>query len=214
MRRGVWGWLVVLGVGVASLAANACDFYFNYDSIAAPIGTVGEIGIRIQKTHNNCTLTSMDEYIIEGAGIQILGETPWEDVGRDLYEKWLQVSLSLTGEGFLKISKTCTKEGYQEQVLPIAVRPSESEDSVWAKAWNGDYPFETSWATHSIMGAPTLEENTLSISSVSVVIPSGTALPEELPETLRLFTTQRDGATIALLLVGDGLFLRFDQHLR
>ena len=62
-----------------TLSASACEFYFSYESISAPIGTVGEIGIRVQKTHAKCTLSSMDDYAIDGEGIQILGETAWED---------------------------------------------------------------------------------------------------------------------------------------
>ena len=43
-------------VGIAWMAvgagAMACEFLFNYEEIAAPLSTVGEIGVRVQKTHN------------------------------------------------------------------------------------------------------------------------------------------------------------------
>jgi len=81
--------LLSIAVGLFAafaLSASACTFYFNYVSISAPIGTVGEVRIRVQKTHARCTMSSMDEYTIEGRGIQILGRTTWEDLGGALTE--------------------------------------------------------------------------------------------------------------------------------
>ena len=97
-----------------TLSAAACQFSFNYTEITAPLGTVGEIGVRVQKDHNNCTLPSMDDYQFAWENIQVLGETAWEGIGPDLYERWFQVSLSEIGDGYLMISKDCTKEGYEE----------------------------------------------------------------------------------------------------
>ncbi|GAH27161.1 unnamed protein product [marine sediment metagenome] len=67
------------------------------------------------------------DYQFDWEGIQILGETDWEEIGPQLYEKWFQVSLSSIGEGFLKISKDCSKEGYEEAVLPITVTKGYEE---------------------------------------------------------------------------------------
>ena len=125
-----------------SLGVSACSFQFSYQSISAPLGTVGDVGIQVQKTHNNCVLSSMDEYLIEGRGVQILGETVWEDLGGGLYEKWVQLSLATLGDGSLTISKTCIKDGYEEKVLPILTQSAEAADAVWMLAWNGTYPFE------------------------------------------------------------------------
>jgi len=205
-------------VGVAillaafALSASACEFYFNYESIAAPIGTVGEIGIRVQKTHAKCTLSSMDEYIIDGEGIQILGETAWEDLGGDLHEKWVQVSLAEEGDGFLRISKDCTKEGYQEAVLSItALAPDE--EALWTTAWAGEYPFDAADDVVSVLGEATVGEGTLGVDDQLISLPQGASLPEALPEALRVFYSDVDGSPTVLLLVGDGLFLRFDHLL-
>jgi hypothetical protein len=206
-----WGWATVALVALFSVGASACTYTFSYDSIAAPIGTVGDIGIRVQKTHNNCTLSSMDEYAIEGQGIQILGETSWEYLGSNVYEKWVQVSLSEVGDGTLKISKTCTKEGYEEKLLPIAILPAEQDDGLWATAWAGTYPFDDPSGVVSVLGAPAVQDGRLMVDGVAVILPSSVVVPEVLPATVRLFTTQFDGETIALLLVGDGLFLRLDH---
>jgi hypothetical protein len=119
--------LSLMGMAVFSLPALACEFTFNYDRIEAPIGTVGEIGVRVEKTHLRCTMDGSLDYQFDWEGIQILGETDWEEIGPQLYEKWFQVSLSSIGEGFLKISKDCSKEGYEEAVLPITVTKGDEE---------------------------------------------------------------------------------------
>ena len=207
------GWVLALSIALFSVGATACNFYFSYDSIAASIGTVGEIGIRVEKTHKKCTLTSMDEYVIEGVGIQILGETAWENVGSNLYEKWIQVSLSETGDGFVKISKDCSKEGYQEAVLPITGLPGDSDEDVWTLAWSGSYPFETPEVVNSVVGQPIFGGSTLTIGDVTVGVPEGIGIPESLPASVRLYTTVLDGGIAPVLLLGDGIFLRFDHLL-
>ena len=193
-----------------AVSASACDFYYNYESILAPIGTSGDIGIRVQKTHAKCTLSSMDDYVIDGEGIQILGETAWEDLGGGLYEKWVQVSLSQEGDGFLRISKDCTKEGYQEEVLPIASLAPD-EDAVWTIAWEGEYPFESPEDVGSVLGVVTVGDGLLEVAGQTLALPEGTVLPDGLPESVRVFYAEISGQPVALLLVGDGLFVRFDH---
>ncbi len=207
------GWAFALFVVSVSVGASACNFYFSYDSISASIGTVGEIGIRVEKTHNKCTMTSTDEYLIQGEGVQILGETEWEEVGAEVYEKWLQVSLSEVGDGFVKISKDCTKEGYQEAVLPITGLEASHSDENWSLAWSGAYPFETSETVTSVAGPPAVDNSRLSVADITVDVPEDIELPDDLPESVRLFTTTTDDGLSAVLLVGDGLFLRFDHLL-
>jgi len=120
---------ILVGMVIFPFSALACEFTFSYDYIEAPVGTVGEIGIRVEKTHKKCTLDDPLDYQFEWEGIEILGETDWEQIGPQLYEKWFKVSLSSVGERFLKISKDCSKEGYSEKVLPIKVTKAD-EDGV------------------------------------------------------------------------------------
>ncbi len=213
MKRITYFIIVVVGLVVAaSTAAVACNFTFNYEQIEAPLGTVGEIGIRVEKTHNQCVLSSTDLYEIALEGGQILGETEWVEVDRNVYEKWIAVSLSMQGEGRLVISKFCTKEGYEEGVLPITITPPVDE-SPWEAAMSGDYPFDApSGATVvSVTGSPLLEDEGLRIGDTGVRLPENVEEAYQLPLEVRLFTATRDGDVVPLLLVGDGLFLRFDH---
>jgi len=200
----------LLSTALFALSASACTFTFSYESISAPIGTVGEVGIRVQKTHAKCTLPSMDGYLIDGEGVQILGETAWEDLGGDLYEKWVRISLAEEGAGFLRISKTCTKEGYEEKVLPITVL-APTDQAAWTTAWSGEYPFETPDGLQTVLDRATFAEGSLAVAGLTFALPEGAALPSDLPETLRVFYTQGASGPVAVLVVGDGVFLRFDH---
>ncbi len=129
-------WTIAMALaGAVGLVSFGCDFVFSYKSITAPVGTWGEVGIRVYKTHANCTLPSPYAYDIATAGVQILEETPWREVQPNVIEKWVILSLAEVGDGFLKISKTCTKEGYEEGILPIRVTAPTS-DGAWFRAWS------------------------------------------------------------------------------
>lgn len=117
--------LSLIGITLTSIPALACEFSFNYERIEAPVGTEGEIGVRVEKTHNRCTMPDPLDYQFDWEHIQVSGETDWEEISAGVYEKWFSVSLSSPGEGFLKISRTCSKEGYEEAVLPIIVTEGE-----------------------------------------------------------------------------------------
>jgi hypothetical protein len=106
---------------IFSGSSLACEFAFNYNEIEAPLGIVGEVAVRVHKEHNNCTLSSMDEYYFEKENIQILEETEWKEIEKNVYEKRFKVLLSEKGEGYLLIWKDCSKEGYEEKKLPINV---------------------------------------------------------------------------------------------
>ncbi|MBC7170491.1 hypothetical protein H5T54_06160 [Candidatus Bipolaricaulota bacterium] len=208
-------WTIAIALaGAVGLASFGCDFVFSYKSITAPVGTWGEVGIRVYKTHANCTLPSPYAYDITTAGVQILGETPWVEVERNVIEKWVLLSLGEVGDGYLKISKTCAKEGYEEGVLPIQVT-APTTDGVWSQAWNGTYPFEIppGYTLASVAGDAGVSGDVLSVGGDSFALPSvppalvGRTLP------VRLFYVTRGGEPFPLLIVGEGLFWRYDPLL-
>lgn len=204
---------IAIGVLAIALSAAACEFSFNYGEIAAPLGTVGEIGVRVQKDHNVCTLPSMDDYQFAWENIQILGETAWEEISPNLYEKWFQVSLSQIGDGYLKISKDCTKEGYEEAILPVTVL-DPSEGGIWYQAYEGVYPLEIPeiGTLESVIGEGVVTDGTLTIDQLAIelaAIPAG--FDGELG-LIRLFFTKAPGEEIVpLLIASEEFLLRFDH---
>jgi hypothetical protein len=195
-----------------SRTVAACDFTFNYDQITASVGTVGEIGVRVQKTHNNCTLADPLDYQFAWENLQILGETEWEEVGAQLYEKWFKVSLSAPGEGFLKISKTCSKEGYEEAILPVTVTEG-TEDGVFLQALAGTYPseLEGDLSVKTVVGLIRLEGDLLTVSDVQILLPTIPAGLKDYQGEARLYYTLKEGGLAPLLLVSKDFLYRFDH---
>ena len=213
MRRWMIGWLAAVGLLLVALPGAACDFFFSYSVVESPLGTVGEIGVRVQKTHGRCTLPSNEEYRIDGENVQILGETAWEDMGGNLFEKWLQVSLSEVGEGFLRISKECSKEGYEEARLPIVVL-APTQNGVWGQAVSGTYPLTAEGAgTPGVaVGEAVIRGTRLSIDGISLGLAGEVSgLASELPDATVFFDALEDGEGSVLLIAAQGWFVRYDH---
>ncbi len=196
---------------MVSLPSLACEFTFNYERIEAPIGTVGEIGVRVEKTHRKCTMDDSLDYQFDWKRIQILGETDWEEIGPQLHEKWFQVSLSSIGEGFFKISRDCSKEGYEEAILPITVK---KEEGVWQLALKGEYPYElqSKIEIENTFAQPFFNNDVLKVGKVEVKLPF---LPQELveyEEEIELYYYTFEGKALPLLVVSSDFFYRFDQY--
>jgi len=203
--------LGLLATVMVSLPSLACEFTFNYERIEAPMGTVGEIGVRVERTHRKCTMDDSLDYQFDWKGIQILGETDWEEIGPQLYEKWFQVSLSSIGEGFFKISKDCSKEGYEEAALPITVK---KEEGVWQLVSKGEYPYELQLKVEieNTFAQPFLNNDVLKVGKVEVRLPF---LPQELveyEEEIELYYYTFEGKALPLLVVSSDFFYRFDQY--
>jgi len=204
---------ILIGMMIFPLSALTCEFTFNHDRIEAQIGTVGEIGIQVEKTHNKCTLNPPLDYQFEWEGIQILGETEWEQTGPQLHEKWFKVSLSSIGEGFLKISKNCSKEGYSEKVLPIKVIEGE-ENGVWQTALNGEYPYDLQReiAIENVFAKPLVERDVLKVEELKISFP---IVPEELrnyEDKVGIYFYIYEEKAVPLLIVSDNFLYRFDHY--
>ena len=202
-----------ISVLAIALSAAACEFSFNYGEITAPLGTVGEIGVRVQKDHANCTLPSMDDYQFAWENIQVIGETAWEEIGPDLYERWFQVSLSEIGGGYLMISKDCTKEGYEEAVLPITVL-DPAEEGIWYQALSGTYPLADlkTGTLESVMGDGVIIDGILTIDQLVIelpVVPS--SFDGDVGSVRVFFTKASDAEIVPLVIASEGFFLRFDH---
>lgn len=215
-KKRVWllSFYLALGsmvIAVLSFPALACEFTFSYDQIEAPVGSVGEIGVRVEKNHPRCTMDDALDYQFDWKRIQILGETDWEKIGPQLYEKWFQVSLSSIGEGFLKISKDCSKEGYEEALLPITVTKG-GEDGVWLSALKGEYPYEfqSNIEVQKIFAKPPLEKDILKVGKIEVKLPF---VPKELADyedEVGIYYHIFEGTALPLLIISDDFFYRFD----
>ncbi|MCF8002054.1 MAG: hypothetical protein K9K76_09380 [Halanaerobiales bacterium] len=177
--------VLVIVLLVFPVSTEACEFIFNFDRIEAPLGKMGEIRVRVYKTHNNCTLNGMEEYYFETSNVQTLEETEWKEIEKNVYEKWFKVLLSEKGEGYLLIWKDCTKEGYEEKSLPINV--IEGNEDV-ALAVEGKYPYqiEKDSEIRHIEGYLEMKDDRLSVNDLILELPDTAAAVMQALEEIKV----------------------------
>jgi len=196
-------------VVVFSMPVLACEFSFNYRSIEAPLGVTGSIGVRVMKDHHDCSMDGM-EYEFAWENVQVLNETPWEEIEYNLFEKWFEVVLSETGEGYFLIWKDCTQEGYDDKRLPITVGEGGEE---WHDAMHSGYPYHADLALEVVSDTYEITENTLLVGSEEILLPEIFEIPQSLlagKEPIVVYFT-RNTHSHAVLVVGENVFFRFDR---
>lgn len=103
-------------------AGFSCLFEIESEKSVYSAGEQAYIRMVVYKDHNNCTLSSMDEYYIEGTNLTVQAKTDWKLIARNTYEIWVQVQFGSKGEAEIKIWKNCSKQGYEEEVLDFLVK--------------------------------------------------------------------------------------------
>ena len=122
--------------------------------------------------------------------------------------------MSVPGDGFLKISKTCSKEGDEEAVLPITVTQGENGD-VFMEALAGTYPFEVPMglSLESTIGSVQFDGELLTVNDVSMSLPLNLLAAEGYEGEARMYYAVDEAGIEPLLLVSDAFFYRFDYLL-
>jgi len=201
-----------------SMTGSACEFYFNYQEVKAPLGTVGTIAVRVLKEHNDCELKGMDEYMFEWGNVQILQQTDWEEINNNLYQKQFQIILSEKGTGYFLISKDCTREGYDEKRIPVTILKG---GEIWNTAYNEKFPYEDiDISLKSTEGNFTLKENTLIINDHNYIINDNHNYQlsavldtlKEYPEKIKIYYIQIENENHVILITSETFFYRFDQY--
>lgn len=190
--------------------AFACDFTFEPSSVNGKLGETVIIKVTIDKTHKNCSLTTMDEYHLEFTGVQLMGETPWKAVNSNTYEKWLKVSLSEAGSESIKIWKKCSKDGYEEKILPIMISANDNLSGALKEnklGFDTDLKYETLKIENLFLDkATTLESITINGEAVSL-FEKITLQPGEYT------VIYEDKARGVIAVFNDNYIYRFDHYL-
>ncbi|MEA1883947.1 MAG: hypothetical protein U9N62_05430 [Thermotogota bacterium] len=114
------GFIVLLMIALAGIALG-CDFKLEAESTQVNTGDTFYVRVTVIKDHNKCTLTSMDDYKFDAEKLELLGITEWQEISSNTFQTWIKVQAIDAGEGLLKIWKNCSKEGYDEEVLPFEI---------------------------------------------------------------------------------------------
>ncbi|MHB1414699.1 MAG: 4Fe-4S binding protein [Chloroflexota bacterium] len=120
--------LTILLLAFTAQLAFACDITIEPASTTARVGDQQQVVVRVVPTHKNCT-TPIEDTIISGQGLAIVGEAPWVVAGEG-HEKTLTVQFTEPGQAVLSVVRECPKGGGSAQITfdvqpSAAVAPSE-----------------------------------------------------------------------------------------
>ena len=195
---------------ILAVVSLGCEFSFSQEDLAGELGSEALIKVTIHRDHNNCTMKSMDDYKFEFQNVQLIKETAWKEVARLTYEKWMIVSLSNVGEGYVKIWKVCSKQGYEEGLLPVVVQPRATllEDIA-----SGKFPFDSPITKIELKSSKATVSSNAEIDRV-IAGSSTLSLPYSVQvEKGEMIVLFRDPKESPVLIYGEGYMYRFDQFL-
>lgn len=107
---------------IIAVVGLGCDFEFEVESTSVSIGSEFYVRVVLHQTHNRCVLPSFDDHVhADAEGFELLGQTVWRQIDRYTHEWWLKVKATEVGEGWIKVFKYCSKNGYEEEVFKMTV---------------------------------------------------------------------------------------------
>jgi len=113
--------LILFSLLLLSVIVLSCDFKLEAETTQVNKGDEFYIRVTVIKDHNKCVLTSMDDYKFDAEGLELLGMTEWKGISRNTFQTWVKAKATESGEGFFKIWKNCSKDGYDEEVLLLEI---------------------------------------------------------------------------------------------
>lgn len=142
-RRHATRVVVSLVLAVGALLATAvpllaCDIGITPSSATGQVGDTLVFTISVQQTHRVCSVPIEDTQIYL-TGMELVSQTPWEQVSSTSNQKEITVRLTVAGEGLLEIVRVCSKGGDEcaarVNIAPAAapqVPPAEGQQDVEA----------------------------------------------------------------------------------
>jgi hypothetical protein len=116
------GVIFILLMAIAAIGLS-CNFTIEAESQTVSKGDEFYIKVTVLQDHGSkCTLPSEDEYNFDAENIELLGMTQWEEVAKYTLQTWVKVRALDEGDGWVRISKTCKKEGYDEELIQFNIQ--------------------------------------------------------------------------------------------
>lgn len=195
---------------LVSTFALSCVFSFEPEVVSGKVGDIVIIKVSVEKTHWRCVLDSMDDYHFELENVQVLGETSWNQIDSRIYEKWFKLSLSEAGEGFVKIWKNCTKEGYDEAILPVTV---SANTELLEKISEGSFPVDTPLNVESTLVESFYKDaektvNKITLKDVEFELPIEVYL-----KAGEVYVLYSKDYPYPIAVAGEDFFYRFDYYI-
>jgi len=118
--------LVLAAVSATALPVLACDTGIQASAVEGVVGDTVTFTITVEQTHRVCSVPIEDTEIYL-TGMELVSQSPWEEVASGANRKEVVVKLTTAGEGRLEVVRSCSKGG-GDCVATVTIAPSE--DSV------------------------------------------------------------------------------------
>ena len=106
----------------------ACDIGATPSSASGQVGDTLVFTVTVQQTHRVCSVPIEDTQLYL-TGMELVSQTPWEQVSSTANQKEMTVRLTVAGEGLLEIVRVCSKGG-DEYAANVTITPvAESQDA-------------------------------------------------------------------------------------
>ena len=116
--------IAVVALGALAAPVLACDISVEPSSAGGKVGDTLTFTVTVAETHRTCTVPIGDTQIFL-TDMQLVSETPWEQVADGVDEKQVAVRLLQAGEGSIRVIRECAKGGGDVTVY-VTIEPSEA----------------------------------------------------------------------------------------
>ena len=88
----------------------ACEVTITPDTASGHIGDILTFTIDVRQTHRTCVVP-IEETVINLRGMELVSQTPWQQVSSDVNRREITVRLTQVGEGQIEVIRECPKGG-------------------------------------------------------------------------------------------------------
>jgi len=115
--------LALAAVTAMAVPVLACDIGIQPSTATGAVGDTVTFTITVEQTHRVCSVPIGDTQIYL-SGMELVSQTPWEEVASGANQKEIVVKLTTAGEGRIEVVRSCSKGG-DECVATVTINPGE-----------------------------------------------------------------------------------------
>ncbi len=116
--------IAVVALGALAAPVLACDISVEPSSVSGKVGDTLTFTVTVAETHRTCTVPIGDTQVYL-TNMELVSETPWQQVADGVNEKQVTVRLLQAGEGSIRVIRECAKGGGDVTVY-VTIEPSEA----------------------------------------------------------------------------------------
>jgi NosR/NirI family nitrous oxide reductase transcriptional regulator len=182
--------IAVVVLAAMAVPVLACDINIEPSSASGGVGDTLTFTVTVAETHRNCTVPIGDTQIYL-TNMELVSQSPWEQIADGVNEKQVTVRLLDAGEGSIEVVRECPKGG-GDVIVYVAIEPSVAVASPPASGKPDDEgavpvapPGDEVGAPADDAVAPVGEDEDGEEASAPPATPAGPTFGEAISEALR-----------------------------